>query len=249
MTRTEGVSALLFDLDDTLLRNSMDEFLPAYFRALTESVAHVIPPERLISELQKATAAMDANDGSGPTNEETFAKTFYPAIGLPEDEVAPLFERFYREEFPKLRRLTTRRPAARALMEWTRERGLQVTIATNPLFPRIAIEQRLAWAGVPVTDFAYDLVTTYENMHATKSHPMYYQEILDRLGRRSEECIMVGDHWSWDIAPAASLGIHTFWISNGADQPPEPGIDIVGHGSLSDLWTLVQENESLWQST
>ena len=39
------LKAILFDLDDTLLGNSMDTFIPAYFQALTRYVAEWIPPD------------------------------------------------------------------------------------------------------------------------------------------------------------------------------------------------------------
>jgi len=73
------LKAILFDLDNTLLGNSMATFVPAYFQALTRYVAHLIPPDRLLTELLRATRAMEANDGNGPTNEEAFAAP----IGIP----------------------------------------------------------------------------------------------------------------------------------------------------------------------
>ena len=241
------LKAILFDLDDTLLGNSMDTFIPAYFQALTRYMAEFIPPERLVSELLRCTQAMQYNDGTGPTNEECFAAAFFPAVGYDPHELRPIFERFYAEEFPKLRPLTQPRPEARPLVEWAFERGLQVAIATNPLFPRSPIEQRLAWAGVPVTEFDYALVTSYENMHATKAHPAYYREILDRLGRQPDEGLMVGDDWERDIVPAGSVGIPGYWVAE-PDQTPPPlpphrgdkrGV-LIGQGTLGELWDWVR---------
>jgi FMN phosphatase YigB (HAD superfamily) len=235
------LKAILFDLDDTLLANSMETFVPAYFRALTRYVAHLIPAEQLITKLMRATHAMDTNDGTGPTNEETFAAMFYPALGRDPDELKPIFERFYVEEFPKLRGLTQTLLEARPLVEWTFEHNLEVVIATNPLFPRLPIEQRLDWAGVPATEFDYALVTNYENMHATKSHPAYYREILAHLGLRPDESLMVGDNWEWDIVQAASVGIPRYWIAD-PDQALAAGdnIPLVGRGTLTDLWEWIR---------
>ena len=228
--------AILFDLDDTLLGNSMETFVPAYFQALTRYVAPAIPPDRLVAELLRCTRAMEANDGTGPTNEERFAAAFFPALGHDPDELKPVFERFYAREFPKLRALTKTVPESRPLVTWAFERGLQVAIATNPLFPRSPIEQRLEWAGVPVAEFDYALVTTYENMHATKAHPAYYREILARLGRQPGECLMVGDDWKRDIAPASSVGIPAYWITEPSAVSPADDVPLVGQGTLADLW-------------
>ncbi len=236
--------AVLFDLDDTLLGNSMDVFLPAYFRALTQYCGHLISPERLIAQLMHGTEAMDANHNRHLTNEEAFAAAFYPALDLDRSTLEPVFRRFYAEEFPRLQTLTRRRPEARRLVEWAFGRGLQVAVATNPLFPRVAVEHRLVWAGVPVEEFDYALVTTYENMHATKSHPAYYREILGRLGRRPEECLMVGDSWEMDALPASSVGMSVYWISDEA-QPPGSDVALVGHGSLTALWETVRTGGSL----
>ena len=234
------LEAILFDLDDTLLGNSMETFVPTYFQALTRYMARLIPSERLIAELLRATRAMEKNDGTGPTNAETFAAVFYPALEHKRAALEPVFELFYAEEFPKLRALTQPRPEARPLVEWAFEHGLQAVIATNPMFPRTAIEQRLVWAGVPVTEFDYSLVTTYEDMHATKAHPAYYREILTRLDRQPGECLMVGDHWGRDIAPAASVGIPVYWIAEPDEVPPAQDASLVGQGTLADLWEWVK---------
>jgi FMN phosphatase YigB (HAD superfamily) len=208
-------------------------------------MASIVPPEKLVTELLRGTQAMDAGDGSGPTNEMVFDAVFYPALEREKAELAPIFDRFYADEFPKLQAMTHPIPEARLLVEWAFERGLQVVIATNPMFPRTAVEQRLAWADVPVTEFDYALVTTYEVMHATKAHPAYYREILDLLGREPKECLVVGDDWQMDMAPAASIGIPIYWVTRPDDTllpiPPlgvgeRRGGVLIGQGTLESLW-------------
>jgi FMN phosphatase YigB (HAD superfamily) len=230
-----ALKALLLDLDDTLIDNSMDTFIPAYFSALESFVASVIDPKRFIEKLLHATRAMDRNDGSGPSNEEVFAATFYPALGVSREELEPVLGRFYAEAFPRLEPLTRPRPAAPKIVEWANNRDLQVVVATNPLFPRTAIEQRMAWGGVGVDRFDYDLVTVYENCHATKSSPAYFEEIVDQLGRRPEECVMVGDNWGWDVMCAGEAGIPAYWIAPDGAPEPYPAAAIVGRGDLDSF--------------
>jgi FMN phosphatase YigB (HAD superfamily) len=238
------LKAVCFDLDDTLLGNSMDTFLPAYFQALTRYLDHLVPPERLLAQLMRATEAMNAHRNRHITNEEAFASVFYPAVKRDRSTLERVFERFYVEEFPKLRSLTHRRPEARPLVAWALKRELQVAVATNPLFPRVAVEQRLAWAGVSVDDFDYALVTTYENMHATKSHPAYDREILGRLTRRPGECLMVGDSWEMDVLPASSVGLHVYWVTDGGEVPSRDP-SLAGHGTLAALWATVKARNAL----
>jgi len=239
-----GLKALLLDLDDTLIDNSMDTFIPAYFKGLTEFVAEYVPPDPFIAELLAATRAMNRNDGSGPSNEEVFSRAFYAGLGVPRSELEPVLERFYAEAFPNLRSFTGRRSSAPRIIEWAGKRGLQVVIATNPLFPRTAIEQRMEWGGVGVDRFNYDLVTTYENSHATKNHPAYYREILHVLGRRPEDCLMVGDNWEWDVVCSAEVGIAGFWIAAKGENPPSTVVEAAGQGSL-DEFLLLAENGKL----
>lgn len=234
------LKAVLFDLDDTLLKNPMEAFVPAYFQALTRYAAHLVPPDRLVSSLIAGMRAMGANNGSGPTNEEAFSEVFYPAVGLEADVLKPVMLEFYDEAFPRLKPLTRPAPGSRSLVEWAFAQGLQVAVATNPVFPLPAVAQRLAWADVPMTEFDYARVTSMENSHALKPNPAYYREILAALGRSAEECLMVGDDWVQDMAPASSVGIPVFWVA-AADTPlPDKNIPLFGRGLLSDLWKMIR---------
>ncbi len=234
------LKALLLDLDDTLLVNPMSAFIPAYFELLSRHLAQLVPPRRLIAELMRGTAAMQANDGSGPTNEEAFAEVFYPAVGHDVEELRPVFFEFYATEFAKLRRLTRPIAETRELIEWASKSGIQLAITTNPLFPYVAIAERLRWAGVPADEFDYALVTSYETMHAAKPSPAYYQEIIDQLGRRQQECLMVGDDWELDIEPASSVGIPVYWIAEPTAKLPSGDVPLIGQGTLPHLWTEIR---------
>ena len=245
--KSKGLKALLLDLDDTLIDNAMDTFIPAYFRALEAFVAGMVEPGLFIQELLNATRTMDRNDGTGPSNEEVFANAFYPALGVSRNELEPLLARFYAEAFPRLEPLTRPRSAAPKVVRWAKDRGLQVVIATNPLFPRTAIEQRMAWGGVGVDRFDYELVTCYENSHATKSNPAYFRQIVEFLDRRPEECLMVGDNWGWDVVCAGEAGIPSYWINNDGGDPPEPSVEVVGQGDL-DAFFVAADDGSLEKS-
>lgn len=236
--------AILLDLDDTLLGNNMDTFAPAYFRSLAGYMAHEVDGDLLLASLLRATAAMESSSGGGTTNEQTCSSILYPGLGRAREELEPTFEQYYHHEFPKLQSLTKRRPVARKLVEFAFDAGLQVVIATHPLFPRAAIEERLRWAGVPVTEFDYALVTSYEEMTCGKGTPAYYTEIAARLGRRPSECLMVGDDWGRDVLSGVAAGLSVFWITFAHTAPPSlsaepdgaPVGELVGWGTLQDLY-------------
>ena len=233
------IKAVLFDLDDTLLGNNMERFLPSYFALLGKHAERYLQKERFLQELMAGTQAMIANTDTAVSNRDIFWQTFQQRTGLDPNELEPFFEQFYRNVFPQLAATTQKRPLAAPLVQACLDKGLKVVVATNPLFPAIAVEERLAWAGVPVTEFAYDLVTAYENMHTTKPHPGYYREILQLIDCAPETAVMIGDDWKNDMVPAASAGLHTYWITDDGRQPPGK-IALSGCGSLADLWQQVQ---------
>ncbi len=121
----------------------------------------------------------------------------------------PSFDRFYREVFPTLQGDAGPRPGARRVVQTALDLGMQVAIATNPIFPRVAIEERMRWADVH--DLGIVAITSYEVMHATKPRPEYFSETAAMIGVESANCLMVGDDSSLDL-PAAALGMRTFYV-------------------------------------
>lgn len=237
MSGPNQIRAILFDLDDTLLTNNMDNFLPRYLKLISAYAAGLYDPAQLVQHLLAATQVMVDNADPAVSNEQAFWDEFSQLTHFDRDEMIPFFTHFYQAHFDDIQTATERRPEARPLVEWAFRQGYAVVIATNPMFPRIAIERRLAWAGID--DYDYDLVTSYEVMHFTKPNPGYYQEILSRLDCPPAEALMVGDDWERDIIPASGLGIKTFWIAPAEASMPDPEL-AAAHGTLADFWARCQ---------
>ena len=230
------IKAILFDLDGTLLDVDLDKFISQYLNLLAQSVAHIIPPKKFISKILKASKAIEENVQKKP-NEEVYAEIFFPLEGYTREEIKPFFDKFYEQDFSKLRQYTRKKPEARLVVQKAFDKSYDVIIATTPLLPATAIEQRLEWAGV--ADFSYRLITTIENSHATKSltHLFYYDQILDKIGYPAKSCLMVGDE-DKDII-AGRLGMKTFLVI-GRNKEFSPDIpDPTYKGRLSDLKKLL----------
>jgi len=229
-----ALRAVLFDLDGTLLDNDMDTFLPHYFRRLAARVSHILPPDQFIARLLQGSQAMIDNDGS-LTNEQVFDAAFFPLAGHSREEMEPIFMDFYARDFPALRQHTGRKPEAPSVVQAAFDLGLDVVIATNPLFPATAIRQRLDWAGV--SDFPYRLVTTYENSRACKPNLLYFRNILEAIGQPPEACLVVGDE-NMDMV-AAHLGCATYLVPGPATEldpsTPEPTY----RGTLADVRAML----------
>lgn len=209
--KSHRVKTLLFDLDGTLIRLDMAAFLPRYFQALGKRFSRLVDPQALVRHVLACTEIMVGNRDAAVTNREVFMQAFLSRLGLPAAEVLPLLDAFYAEEFPRLGGPEVASPAARQAVELALAAGLEVVVATNPVFPLQAIRHRLAWGGLD--QYPFRLVTAYEDMHFCKPHVEYYQEILTFLRHRPEECWMIGNDVGEDMV-AGRLGIKTFLVED-----------------------------------
>ncbi|MBQ7523870.1 MAG: HAD family hydrolase [Oscillospiraceae bacterium] len=204
------MKAVLFDLDGTLLPMDQDAFTRAYFHALCKKMAPIgFAPDALTKAVWAGTAAMVKNNGS-QTNEAAFWQTF-SALCSVNDEAKAAFERFYETDFNDLRTVCGFTEMARQTVRILTKRGVRVILASNPIFPRIAQENRMRWAGVEPSDFSY--ITSYENSHFCKPNPAYYTEIMEKNGLCAEDCRMVGNDAQEDLA-AEKAGIRTFLLTD-----------------------------------
>lgn len=238
MTKT-----LLFDLDNTLLDNSMETFVPAYLQALSQRMTQHADSKRLVQTLLRATQSMVDNEQPNRSLMEVFDEAFYPALGLEKARVEATIQAFYAEDFPRLQPLTQPRPEAVSLIEKAFQAGYQIGIATNPLFPRTAIQQRLAWAGLPVERYPFALVPCYETFHFAKPNPAYFAEFLAQMGWPEGAVLVIGDDPLNDIQPARQLGLPVFWIHPDASVE-WPGQDMEpARGSLADVLTCLTSTD------
>ncbi len=222
-------TTVLFDLDGTLLPMDQDKFVKAYFGGICSVLAPCgIAPDLTIKAILRGTEAMIKNDGSCP-NVIRFWEQFNSIVGDRDDTT---FEYYYANEFDKLKVTCGYDPRAKEIIELVRSRGLTPVLATNPIFPHIATSTRIRWAGLDEKDFRY--VTTYENSSFCKPNPLYYSEILKKLGLSIEECVMVGNDATEDLA-AEAVGIPVFILTDGIINRDNIDVSSRPHGSFYEL--------------
>ncbi|MGI6344537.1 MAG: HAD family hydrolase [Bacillota bacterium] len=201
----------LFDLDGTLLPIDTDTFLKHYLRLLGASFADGFDPPSFVQQVMASTYVTIGDSSPGVTNQDKFMADFLPKIGRSAEEMLPRFDQFYREQFPRLGELVQPEPLARQLVDEALRQGYRIVVATNPVFPREAVLQRLVWAKLD--DLPWEHISSYENSCHCKPHPAYYAELLERLGARPEDCLHFGNDLEEDLA-ASAVGISVVIIDN-----------------------------------
>lgn len=228
------IQAVLFDLDGTLIDVDLKKFIPGYLRLLSESIAHLVPPRKVISKLLKASEAVNNNNGT-QTNDSLFAQIFFPLEGYTREEIQPYFDKFYETKFGELKKYTKKKENAHFVVEKVFEKNLKAVIATTPVLPLTAIRQRLEWAGV--ADFNYALITHIENSRANKPNLLYFEDIINYLGIPPNKCLMVGDE-AKDMV-AGKIGCPTFLVESSntdvTSNIPDPSFK----GNLEDILTII----------
>ncbi len=227
---------VLFDLDGTLLPMEQDRFTKSYLSKLAAHMApHGYDPEALIRGIWESTAAMMRNDGS-ETNESRFWREFSARFGEKSLADQPQFEVFYHTKFDTVAADCGYTPRSRELIDALHAQGVRTVLATSPIFPAVATEHRMTWAGLCAADF--ELYTTYENSTYCKPNPAYYQEILTKLGADPRDCLMVGNDTGDDL-PAKTLGMEVFLLTDCLINSKNIDLSLYPHGNFDDLFAFL----------
>lgn len=227
---------ILFDLDGTLLPMDQDVFGKAYFGGMAKKmVPYGYDPQRLVKAIWTGTEAMVKNDGS-VRNDDAFWACFAGIFGPDVRKDEPIFEEYYYNEFQQVRQVCGFNPEAGKTVKKLKEMGFRLVLATNPLFPAIATQSRAKWAGLDIEDF--DLITTYENSSHCKPNPDYYREILDSIGARAEDCLMVGNDALEDMV-AEKVGMQVFLLTPHLINKHQLDISRYPQGDFSKLLEFV----------
>ena len=207
------LSAILFDLDGTLLPMDNDHFTEVYFSYLASAAYHwgYQDSKQLVNAIWKGVTAMVKNDGSR-SNSQAFWDIFQAATARDATPALENFSRFYETDFNKAKEATQPTPLASEAVRLAREKSQYVILATNPIFPRNADETRLSWLGLSCDDF--DLVTDYENCGFCKPNPEYYRQILRGFSLEPSSCLMIGNDVDEDILAAEKAGISCFLLTD-----------------------------------
>ena len=207
--------AILFDLDGTLVPMDMHKFTEGYFKDLYKSVNMTeLPVGDFIDAIWQGTYAMMKNDGS-KTNRDVFWDVFGQKFGFSKEQVDEIDQKclaFYGNEFREAKRFCMDNPLAAKAVAIAREKADKVILATNAIFPLVGQLTRLEWVGLKEEDF--DLITCYEKEYFCKPNPKYFLSIMEKMGLKPEECLMIGNDEREDMLCASMAGIDSILVTD-----------------------------------
>lgn len=216
----------------------MDYFLKLYFQSLTEEFSDLKESEDFIKILMASTEKMIENNGQ-KTNKKVFKETFFSMVEVDDKKgVMDRFDIFYDDKYPHLKKKLSLDSDSPELISLLKEKNKKLIIATNPLFPRKAITDRMKWADLDPLDFDY--ITCYEDMHYAKPNPNFYREIVERLDLDPIDCVMIGNDCQEDMV-AKEVGMSGYLIEDylidREKKAPEPD----WQGTMDQLIESVRE--------
>lgn len=229
--------AICFDLDGTLLSMDLDQFMNGYFGSITKYAVEVgLDAGVFLKGLKAGTKAM-AVSGEEITNADAFWGVMNQFVDPNERDWEAVFERYYLSDFKAVGEGIDPNPAAVRAVETLKAKGYTLALTTMPMFPHLAVAERLRWAGIDADVFAR--ITTYENSKAVKPRQTYYAENLAALGLRGEDVLMVGNNTVEDLA-FLDLGVDAYVVTDHLIDPVDYDLSTIKHGTMEEFAAWVE---------
>jgi len=224
------MTTLFFDLDGTILGMDDKEFNEQYFKGLGETMAHLVEPKLTKKAVYQSFIAM-IDQINTKTNKEKFFESYYQLTGIDESTLSTLVAPYYQERYQQLRQYTWPVESVIEAVKYLKQRGYQLILATNPVFPAVALKQRgyqlilatnpvfpavathqrVQWTGLKVEDFL--TVTTYEDQYACKPNKEYFAQLTEKYDLDPKDCWMIGNDAQEDMI-ASELGFRTVLLTD-----------------------------------
>ncbi len=235
---SDGLKAVFWDLDGTLLRMDIHEFLGRYLPEISRALPGQ-DPASVGKAIMDATLDVVMSPNDPRANMDKFKEAFIRRVPVTGDEAFSRFNAFYDREFYSLGTPYAPDPDAIMALSFARDKGLVQALTTNPIFPMRALLHRMAWAGIDASLFAH--ITSYENSNACKPHAKCFLDVAALLEVEPGNVLVVGNDIREDMEPAHRAGMRTFLVEGYViDNGSPSAVDARG-----GFTTLVKVMESL----
>lgn len=231
------INTILLDLDGTVLPLDMDLFMTIYFNEMSKVFNDLPDHEMVVKNIWAATDAAVKNTEK-ITNENAFMNAYSELIVGDLEEHKRRFEKFYDEGFLQTKQSVVENEWIKKSVNILKEKGYTLALATNPIFPMKAIYHRIKWAGFEPSDFLY--ISYFEKNHYCKPQIKYYEEVLNAIGKKPSECMMVGNDVQEDMV-VGKMGVKTYLITNHMLHRTQEPIVADYKGNYEDFYRFVDK--------
>lgn len=233
------IQAVLFDLDGTLLRAQMREFISRYLRALSVYCADIVEPETFEKTLLGIIRDLIHTEGDGlRTNEERVFSKMEKDLAISESKMRESLALFEKNDLHGLQSFIRPIPLAKQIVKNCHAAGVPLVLATNPVFPLFMIRARMQWAELEEDSFTY--MTSYENSYYCKPQSGYFEAIAAHLNVAPENCLMIGNDLNHDLA-AVATGMKAYLVDTWVIDRKGPEWPCENRGDHSALQKFLQE--------
>jgi putative hydrolase of the HAD superfamily len=218
------IKLVIFDLDNTLtdFLRMKEVSIEAATQAMIDA-GLLVPPERIRDEIHKIYK------DEGLEYQKVFNKLLVNLNGEVDYKILAAGIVGYRRAREAALVLY---PHVRMTLIQLLGKGLKLAVISDA--PRQEAWLRLCYLQL---HHMFDMVITYEDTGEYKPSPAPFRLVLDKMGIRADEALMVGDWPERDIVGAAELGIRTVFARYGDTfGTTESGADF----DIADAYALVK---------
>ena len=234
-----AIKTVLFDMDGTLLNMGESAFENEYLKRMVIFLEQRYPGKGkdLVKCVGYGAEMMKVSDGSR-TNLEVFWDGFTKASGIPREVMEPVITEYYQTDFTHIGDDYVPDADMQNAVRLLHQNGYQLLVATTPVVPRIANDERVRWSGLK--DIPWLDVTSFETYNYSKPNVKYCEQICEKYHLNPAECLMVGDSLAKDY-PATELGMDFYLLLNEDSPEAEKQQAFEGKkGSRKDLLAYVE---------
>lgn len=203
---------IFFDLDHTLWdfeKNSTDTLSELYLKYELAKMGGFCE-DSFKQQFREVNSRLWSQSDEGKMDRDTLRKDrfrlIFNGLGVENEEVALLLGEEYVKLCPQKPALL---PYAFAVLEYLYSK-YELYILTNGFSDVQAV--KLGAAGIP---HFFRHVFTADGLKVGKPHKEYFTQVMQKIGAKPSECMMVGDNLKTDILGAQNAGIdHIYYNPN-----------------------------------
>lgn len=229
--RSLDISAVIFDLDDTLIYTG--ELFTLFKNQYAEVVSKAtgIVPDVLLKRIQELNDEEFFKVGVSHNRWYTVLDRLSQELnddGVVKDNIDIIMQIYNKE--PRVR------SGAKSILGHLRTSGFKLGMVTHASVEWT--ERKLSQTGLFSFFDAIEIVDP--NGFKTKEH---WQKGMDLLGVESKNCLVVGDNLKGDIIPSVSLGAKAIWMPSPWSVYRQGVVpdNVVEMDELSCFWDAVQK--------